>query len=54
MRLGATCIALVILVGSPVFAQAGHYELVPEPDVRQTSSNRTTSAYVIDKTANQF
>jgi hypothetical protein len=54
MRLGATCIALVILVGSPVFAQAGRYELVPEPDVRQTSSNRTTSAYVIDKTANQF
>ena len=54
MRLGATGIALVILVGSPVFAQAGRYELVPEPDVRQTSSNRTTSAYVIDKTANQF
>jgi hypothetical protein len=35
-------------------AQAGRYALVPEPDVRQNSSNRVASAYVSDKKANQF
>jgi hypothetical protein len=54
MRLGTTCIALAILAGSPAIAQGGRYELVPEPDVKQTSSNRVTSAYVVDKKANQF
>ena len=54
MRLGTACIALAIVAGSPSFAQGGRYELVPEPDVRQTSTNRVTSAYVIDKKANQF
>jgi hypothetical protein len=54
MRLGAMCTALAILAGSPALAQAGRYELVPEPDVRQNSSNRVASAYVIDKKANQF
>src|SRR5882757_6173762 len=54
MRLGTACIALAIVAGSPAFAQGGRYELVPEPDVRQTSTNRVTSAYVIDKKANQF
>ena len=54
MRLGIACIALAIVAGSPAFAQGGRYELVPEPDVRQTSTNRVTSAYVIDKKANQF
>jgi hypothetical protein len=43
-----------MLTGSPAVAQAGRYELVPEPDVRQTSSSKVTSAYVIDKKANQF
>jgi hypothetical protein len=43
-----------MIAGSPAFAQAGRYELVPEPDVRQTSTNRVASAYVIDKKANQF
>jgi hypothetical protein len=54
MRFGIICIALAMLAGSPAVAQAGRYELVPEPDVRQTSSSRVTSAYVIDKKANQF
>jgi hypothetical protein len=54
MRLGTTCIALAILAGSPAIAQGGRYELVPEPDVKQTSSNRVTSTYVVDKKANQF
>lgn len=40
MRLGTACIALAIVAGSPAFAQGGRYELVPEPDVRQTSTNR--------------
>jgi hypothetical protein len=35
-------------------ARAGRYELVPEPDVRQSSTNRVASAYVIDKKANEF
>ena len=52
MRLGTMCIALAILAGSPVLAHAGRYELVPEPDVRQSSTNRVASAYVIDKKAN--
>jgi hypothetical protein len=54
MRFGTTCIVLAIVAGSPAFALAGRYELVPEPDVRQTSTNRVASAYVIDKGANQF
>ena len=54
MQLGTTCIALAILAGSPAIAQGGRYELVPEPDVKQTSSNRVTSTYVVDKKANQF
>jgi hypothetical protein len=54
MRLGTTCIAIAILAGLPAIGQAGRYELVPEPEVRQTSSNRVTSAYVVDKKANQF
>jgi hypothetical protein len=48
------CIALAILAASPVLAHAGRYELIPEPDVRQSSTNRVASAYVIDKKANQF
>jgi hypothetical protein len=39
------------LAGSPVLAHAGRYELVPELDVRQSSTNRVASAYLID---NQF
>jgi hypothetical protein len=55
MRLGLTCIALAILAGSPALAEGGRYDLVPEQDLRQTtSSNRVASAYVIDKKANQF
>jgi hypothetical protein len=54
MRFGTMCIALAILAASPVFAHAGRYELIPESDVRQSSTNRVASAYVIDKKANQF
>ena len=54
MRFGTMCIALAILAASPVLAHAGRYELIPEPDVRQSSTNRVASAYVIDKKANQF
>jgi hypothetical protein len=54
MRFGTTCIALAILTASPVIAHAGRYELVPEPEVQQSSTNRVASAYVIDKKANQF
>jgi hypothetical protein len=53
-RLGRIFITIAIVAGSPAFALAGRYELVPEPDVRQTSTNRVASAYVIDKKANQF
>ena len=54
MRFGTMCIALAILAASPVLAHAGRYELIPEPDVRQSSTNRVASAYVIDKRASQF
>jgi hypothetical protein len=54
MRFGTMCIALAILAASPVLAHAGRYELIPEPDVRQSSTNRVASAYVIDKKASQF
>ena len=54
MRFGTMCIALAILAASPVLAHAGRYELVPEPDVRQSSTNRVASAYVIDKKASQL
>jgi hypothetical protein len=48
------CIALAIVAASPVVAHAGRYELIPEPDVRQVSTNRVASAFVIDKKASQF
>jgi hypothetical protein len=55
MRLGTISIALAIFAGSPAIAQAGRYELFPEPEVRQPSANnRVASAYVIDKKASQF
>jgi hypothetical protein len=45
---------LVVGAESPAFGQTGRYELFPEPDVRLTSANRTSTAYVVDKKANQF
>jgi hypothetical protein len=44
----------LLLAGSPAFAQAARYELFPEPEVRQNATNRTASAYVVDKKNNQF
>ncbi len=54
MRLGTIGIALAITCVLAGPAQAGRFELIPEPDVRQTSASRVASAYVIDKKANQF
>jgi hypothetical protein len=45
---------LMLSAPSPAFAQTARYELFPEPDVRQTSASRTSTAYVVDKKANQF
>jgi hypothetical protein len=46
--------AILLLAGSPAVAQPVRYELFPEPDVRQSATNRTASAYVVDKKKNQF
>ena len=45
---------ILLLAGPPALAQAGRYELFPEPDVRQNATNRTASAYVVDKKSNHF
>lgn len=45
---------LLLSAPSPAFTQTARYELFPEPDVRQTSASRTSTAYVVDKKANQF
>jgi hypothetical protein len=45
---------ILLLAGSPAFAQTSRYELFPEPDVRQTATNPTASAYVVDKKNSQF
>ena len=47
-------LAFLLLAESPAFAQTVRYELFPEPDVRQAATNRTASAYVVDKKVNQF
>jgi hypothetical protein len=44
----------LLLAESPAFSQTVRYELFLEPDVRQTATNRTASAYVVDKKVNQF
>ncbi len=44
----------LLLAGSPAVAEPVRYELFPEPDVGQTATNRTASAYVVDKKGNQF
>ena len=46
--------AILLLAGSPAIAQPVRYELFPEPDVRQSATNRTASAYIVDKKENQF
>src|SRR6266850_5189380 len=45
---------LLLLAGSPALAQTARYELFPEPGVRQIATNRSASAYVVDKKNNQF
>jgi hypothetical protein len=57
VRLGAgniLALTLLLFAGSPAFAQTVRYELFPESDVRQAATNRTASAYVVDKKGNQF
>jgi hypothetical protein len=57
MRLGAgniVALTLLLLGGSAGLAQPVRYELFPEPDVRQSATNRAASAYVVDKKENQF
>jgi hypothetical protein len=57
-RLGGSILVLVLafllLAESPALAQTVRYELFPEPDVRQAATNRTASAYVVDKKVNQI
>jgi hypothetical protein len=43
-----------IVAGSTAIAQGSRFELFPEPDVRQNATNRTASAYVVDKKDDQF
>jgi hypothetical protein len=45
---------ILLLAGSPAFPQTSRYELFPEPEVRQSATNRTASAYVVDKKNSQF
>jgi hypothetical protein len=47
-------LAFLLLAESPAFSQTVRFELFPEPDVRQAATNRTASAYVVDKKVNQF
>jgi hypothetical protein len=48
------CFALALLTATPASAESGRFDLVPEPGVRQNSSNSITSAYVVDKKSSQF
>jgi hypothetical protein len=47
-------IFLAFAAALPAVAQGMRYELFPEPDVGRTASNRTATAYVVDKRENQF
>lgn len=44
----------LLFTGSAALAEPVRYELFPEPDVRQNATNRSASAYVVDKTNNQL
>ena len=44
----------LLVTGSSALAQTARYELFPEPHVRQNATNRSASAYVVDKKNNQF
>jgi hypothetical protein len=46
--------AFLLFTGSPALAEPVRYELFPEPDVRQNATNRSASAYVVDKKNNQL
>jgi hypothetical protein len=44
----------IIVVSTLAFADSTRYELFPDPEVKQTTTNKVASAYVVDKKANQF
>ena len=55
MRPGArNILAFIFLLLTPALTQAARYELFPEREVRQTATNHTASAYVVDKKNSQF
>src|SRR2546422_5988997 len=50
------CVVVCVIVASSsqAVAQNSRFELFAEPDVRQASNHRVSSAYVVDKKDNQF
>jgi hypothetical protein len=44
---------LLVAIATPAFAQA-RFEIYPEPEIRQSATNRVNSAYVVDKKENRF
>jgi len=53
ITMGVVALAAIVAC-APAIAQATRFELFPEADVRQNATNRTASAYVVDKKDNQF
>jgi|ERR1700681_3249716 hypothetical protein len=53
ITMGVVALAAIVAC-APAIAQATRFELFPESDVRQNATNRTASAYVVDKKDNQF
>jgi hypothetical protein len=45
---------VIIVVSSLAFAEGTRYDLFPDPEVKQTTTNKVASAYVVDKRSNQF
>jgi hypothetical protein len=53
-RLVHSLALLVVAVGAPALGEDARYELFPEQSVRRAASHWVSSAYVLDKKANQF
>jgi hypothetical protein len=51
-----TCalVLAAIATGSAAHAQTARYDLIPEPNVRTSSTHLVNSAYVVDKKSNQL
>jgi hypothetical protein len=54
VRIGLALAVTALAIGRPALAQGARYQIFPEPQIRQASNHRVTSAYVVDKRANQF